>query len=204
MKSSLILLCLIMFFCACKSKSGSESENKPQTTFPGAATSVESVKQLIAGKSFITVKVGLFSPGDADKVSPYEWLDASSDTSAVIKEILEKEMSFELLFNKDSTGIIFYDKQPGFDSTGKVIYVKKAANMTYKVDDNSTSIEKPGIKLKLIVEEWDSFAGRMEKQISTYIVTGADDKGIVLEAPRTYLNANKDVVVFMKGKEKIK
>lgn len=72
--------------------------------------------------------------------------------------------------------------------------------MTYQVDDNVVADEKPGIKLRITQEERNNFDGRMEKLGSTYIVTGADENGIVLEAPRSY--RDKTVVVMMTMKDK--
>lgn len=200
MKTSLILFCAILFLNACKSKSASEAKDENKTNFPGAATSAAAVKKLITHKDFVTVKAGLFVPQQKGKVSPYEWFDINKDTSAMMKEIIEKEMSFELHFNFDSTGILFYGKQLSFDSSGHAIYIPYPSGITYRVEDSVAGEEEPGIKLRVFAEERDISGGRTQKLESRYIVTGADENGLVLEAPRSYLD--KTVVVMMSVKDK--
>jgi hypothetical protein len=199
MRSFSIIFCITVFIIACKSKTGSEIKNESKTKLPAAATLKESVKQLIAGKDFIIVMAGLYDPVSTDTVNPYKWINESKDTSQFNKAFLEKEMTLEFIFNQDSTGIMFYDKQPGFDSSGNAIYVRKTANITYKVDDNILAGELPGVKLRVAVEQRNHFDGSMEKLVSDYFVAGADENGILLIAPRSYLN--KMVVVLMKPKE---
>jgi hypothetical protein len=202
MKSSSIFFCVILFLSACKGKSGAESKDKSKTKFPAAATSKESVKHLITNKDFVTVKAGLFVPGEPGMQTPYNWLDESKDTSGFTKQFLDNEMSFELYFNYDNTGVIFYGKEPSFDSKGATIYIKKSANITYAVDDSVTGNERPGIKLRVYEEQRNNFDGGIEKLGSTYKILGADENGILLQAPRNYYG--QAVVVLLTPKEKTK
>jgi hypothetical protein len=200
MRSSAILFCIILFLSTCKSKPGAETKSEPKLKLPAAPTSKETVKQLITDKDYIMFKAGFYDPESTDTLSPYEWINDSKDTSEFNKSFLEKEMTLEFIFNHDSTGVIFYDKQPSIDSSGVSIYIRKAANMTYQVDDSVIMGELPGIKLRVAEEQRNNFDGSMEKLVSTYFILGADETGILLEAPRFYVD--KKAIVIMKAKEK--
>ena len=75
MRSSVILLSVILFLSACKSKPEAEPKNEPKTKLPGVATSKESVKQLITDKDYMIVKAGLYDPVSTDTLNPYEWIN---------------------------------------------------------------------------------------------------------------------------------
>ncbi|HEV7779734.1 MAG TPA: hypothetical protein VGO58_00630 [Chitinophagaceae bacterium] len=192
MRHLTILFCTL-FFISCKSKTAGEAEpGEKRLMLPPAPTSVATVKQWITDKNFVTIKAGLINePG---KGIPYEFVE-ETDTSAFASAFLEKEMSFKLYCNRDSTGVLFYGKLPSFDSTGKSIYIPDLADMIYQVEE-----VKPDILLRVTEERRNNFDGRMEKLGSIYKVLGADEKSLLLEAPRSYLD--KPVVVLMEVREK--
>jgi len=186
MRTITFLLSIMLLVNACKSKTAKEEEKKQEaTTLPPATTSAADVKKWITNKDLVTIKAGLVAPGG----SSYEWVE-NSDTTAFAKEFLDREMSFELHLNYDSTGVLFYGKLPSWDSTGKFIYIPDLSGITYKVED--------GVVLDVVVlKRYPD--GSIEPLGTTYKVLGADEKSILLQAPRGYLD--KDVVVLLSIRE---
>lgn len=197
MKIGVPLICMLLFITACKSK----RETKPEEKLPAAA-SKEEVKKIITDHDFKTVKTGLFTPASAGAEAQYGWIDAKADSSGFAQEFLDKEMSLELHFNYDSTGILFYDKVTTLDSNGRVIYVPDLFGMTYKVEEGEKGSNNEGISIHVFIKRRNDFDGQMEELGTTYRVLGADEKRLLLVAPRSY--RDKEVVVLMNVAEKMK
>lgn len=184
MRISTFFLALVFLLNACKSKDSGEAEKSETTKLPPVASAAD-IKKWITNRNLVTIRAGLIGTGQG---SAYEWVE-TSDTSAFAKEFLEKEMSFEIHLNYDSTGILFYGKIPELDSTGKVIYVPDLTGITYKVEEGLLDV--------VVLKRYPD--GTIEPLGTPYKILGADEKSILLQAPRGY--KDKDVVILLAIKQ---
>ncbi|MEO5947687.1 MAG: hypothetical protein ABIP79_12795 [Chitinophagaceae bacterium] len=163
---------------------------KKENSLP-APTSKTEVQKIIAGKTFITDRIGTLSPFAAgmDKEKPFRWFDAEKELDDFAKKYQTERELFVLQFVNDTLVKITDDG--------------KTWDAVYNIDEEVKDEEKAGLKFRFIYPDKEgtmSFSGTTEPMIltSTYFIAGVNDNAMIVQTPRQFNRST--VVLWMKEK----
>lgn len=153
-------------------------------------TNIAQVANYIKNKHYTVVRTALASPFKMDTLNKYDWDYDDKDTSSFYKNFRNKQLDLSFHFKND-TSVVFRN-----------IEDNKLTDATYTLGiTDPTKNEPTGIKLQIRYAGELTFGGNTTTSIltQTYVVTGIDEKGLVLETSYTF-NERK-VVVRLKSME---
>lgn len=161
---------------------------KKENSLPAPVSKAE-VQKSIAGKTFVTSRIGTLSPfaSGLDKEKPYRWFDEEKELNDFGKKYETERKAFVLQFVNDTLVKITDDG--------------KTWDAVYKIDDEVKDKEKAGLKFRFIYPDKEgtmSFPGTTEPLIltSSYFIAGVKDNAIIVETPREFNSST--VVLWMK------
>lgn len=173
MKLSFLLYFSFILLMACNNASLSTQPEE----LPAGPASKSVVVGHLKGHSFSMVKTGALSPFELDKKNPVEWFKEGEDTTRFFREFHADLMKTSFRFGTDSS--------VSFNNEGKMVEGKWWVDTLF--EEGST----PGMRLRIsYADSNSSFAlpgatGPMEMTYS-YLIMGADEKGLLLELPREF------------------